>query len=291
MTSAPPDGSRDRRIEDPTNLYVVHRLAAALLPRALRAGVPADWVSLAGLLLGIGAAFAFAHWTDPRWVVLGLLLATAWLVADGLDGKIARATGTCSREGRMLDGVVDHGVFILIYAMLADSFGDPRAWALAVAAGAAHAIQSSVYEGERARFHRRIFLRDRGRADHVPGYDHLAGAVDRVAAPFDEALETMPERRRRADAYAAAAVPAMRLQSLLSANVRVLAIFAACLTARPELFWWFELVPLTLVMLAGVAWHRRVEVQLLHQWRAPEPGRRVLFPSFITGRSSPKDHI
>ena len=38
MTTPPPDGSRDRRIEDPSNLWLIHPAGRALLPRASGAG-------------------------------------------------------------------------------------------------------------------------------------------------------------------------------------------------------------------------------------------------------------
>ena len=265
MTTPPPDGSRDRRIEDPSNRWIIHPAARALLPLALRWRVPANAVSVAGLLLGAGAAIAYARWSTPAAALLGLALSVAWLVADGLDGMVARATNTANALGRFLDGVCDHGVFVLIYLSLAFSIGTAGGWVLAVTAGLAHAVQSSLYEGERARYHRRL----RGVAEvdvpPMPGnplvrlYDGVAGSVGRLARPFEAALAGDPCPERMGRAYAAEAVPAMRLLSLLSANVRVLAIFLACLAGRPTLFWWFEIVPLTLVAAFGLAWHRRVE--------------------------------
>jgi hypothetical protein len=65
----------------------------------------------------------------------------------------------------------------------------------------------------------------------------------------------------------------MRLLSLLSANVRVLAIFLACLFASPQLFWWFEIVPLTVIAVGGLVWHRRVEQRFTSAPR-PQPGDR-----------------
>ena len=67
-----------------------------------------------------------------------------------------------------------------------------------------------------------------------------------------------------AAAYAAAAVPVMRLQSLLTANVRVWAVCIACLLGSPRIFFWFEIVPLTLVCAAGLFRHRRVERRFVH---------------------------
>ncbi len=51
----------------------------------------------------------------------------------------------------------------------------------------------------------------------------------------------------------------MRLQSLLSANVRVWLIALACWAGNPRLFWGIEIVPLTAVAILGLHLHRRVE--------------------------------
>ncbi|KQS03992.1 hypothetical protein ASG11_06785 [Sphingomonas sp. Leaf357] len=270
MKLAPPDGSRDRRIEDPTNLWLIHPASRFLLPLALKAGISANAVSCMGLLLGIGAAIAYAHWTSPLAVAIGLLLSIGWLIADGLDGMVARATRTASAFGRLLDGVVDHGVFILIYVVLATSIGTVEGWALALTAGAAHIGQSSLFEGERARFHRRAKgdwgttppARTGGLLEKL--YDDISRGVNRAADPFDRALEHSRDPLRFGREYAARAVAPMKVMALESANMRVLAIFLACMAGNPRLFWWFEIVPLTLLIIATLVWHRRVEAALVH---------------------------
>jgi CDP-diacylglycerol---serine O-phosphatidyltransferase len=267
MTPPPPDQSRDRRIEDLSNLWVVHPAARLLLPWFVARGISANAVSLGGLALGVLAALAYGRWDAWPFAFAGLLLSVAWLVADGLDGMIARATGTASPLGRTLDGVCDHGVFVAIYFVLAWTVGTAEGWVLAAAAGAAHALQSNLYEGERARFHRRckgvaIGVAAPSRNPVVRGYDRLAGAVDRFALRFDEALRNHDHPARFAHAYGAEAARPMRLMRLLCANVRVYAIFLACLAGNPLLFWWFELVPLTAVLLIGLVWHRAVEIRL-----------------------------
>lgn len=267
MTTPPPDGSRDRRIEDPSNRYIVHPLAQALVPLAIRRGVSANTVSLIGLAFGVAAAICFVSWPDPRLALPGLALAVGWLIADGLDGKVARATGTASALGRFLDGVCDHLIFVLMYCGMAWTLGTAGGWALAVAAGAAHVLQATLYEGERHRFHRRLrgeALRlDTARSANplVRGYDALAGSVDRLCRPFETALAAVTDRARFGEEYAREAWRPMRLLALLSANVRVLVIAIACFVGSPALFWWFELVPLTIVLAAGMIWHRRVEQQ------------------------------
>lgn len=267
-----PDGSRDRRIEDPTNLWIVHLAGRLLLPLALRWRVPANPVSVAGLLFGVAAAFAFSRWSDWRLASLAFLLCLAWLIADGLDGMIARATGTASAFGRALDGLCDHAVFLLLYLSLAASLGTAQGWALAFAAGAAHAIQATLYEGERTRFHRRIAGDPGGRPAPVTRnvlvrwYDRVAGSLDRMAAPFDRLLAASPDPPALGGIYGRRAVPPLRLMVPLSNNMRVLALYFACLTGDPTLFWWFELFPLTVIALAGIAWHRHIEAQLVRDY-------------------------
>ncbi len=227
-------------------------------------------VSLAGLACGTVAAIAYANWHYPALALVGLVFSVAWLIADGLDGMIARATQTASALGRTLDGLCDHGVFALIYLSLAWTVGTVEGWVLALTAAAAHAVQSSLYEGERARFHRRALGLPLAVVPQPTGmvlvrlYDSVAGSVDRLSMPFERRFGAAEDRSAFAAAYAAAAVPVMRLQSLLTANVRVWAICIACLAGDPRIFWWFEIVPLTVIATLGLSAHRRVERRFVH---------------------------
>ena len=235
----------------------------------------ANAVSLAGLLLGSAAALCFYHWRSPAAVVSGLLLAIAWMIADGLDGMVARATATASAFGRMMDGLCDHGVFILLYAALAWSVGTSEGWGLAIAAGVAHAVQASLYEGERARYHRRVkgvaaTSAPAGQNALVRLYDMVAGSLDRAGAPLEALLRTSDAEAAAAQ-YGARSAGPMRLMALLTANVRVWIMTLACLAGRPELFWWAVLIPLSLIAAAAIIWHRIVErkiVRLFHSGTA-----------------------
>lgn len=287
----PSDGSRDRRIEDPTNSWLVHPLARALLPAALTLRVSANNVSLLGLASGAIAAIAYRQWHSPALLALGLVCSVLWLVFDGLDGMVARATNTSSRIGRMLDGWCDHGVFFFIYLSFALAIDTPQGWLLAWAAGGAHAIQSALYEGDRERFHRRVAARAReaplqSRVPAVWLHTRIAHLFDRWGAPLDRLIEIRSDRNAIAAAYAARAAWPLRLMIPLTANTRVWAIFVACAMGNPLLYWWFELVPLSLVAVAGLAWHRKVEADLTRRF---DQGGDIALEPAVQSRVRPKD--
>jgi CDP-diacylglycerol---serine O-phosphatidyltransferase len=267
MTTPAPDRSRDPRIEDPTNLWIIHPLGRSLLPWFLSRGISANAVSVGGLSLGVLAALSYSNWHRWPFACIGLLLSIAWLVADGLDGMIARATRTASPVGRFLDGLCDHGVFVLIYVALAASIGTIDAWILAASAGVLHALQSDLYESERARFHRRCLgvttTAAAGSNWLVRIYDRVGQLIDKVGPRFDEILKGDADTRKLGDAYGARAAKPLLLMSLRSANVRVYAIFLACMARDPSLFWWFELLPLTVILVIGLIWHRRIQSGLI----------------------------
>jgi hypothetical protein len=90
-------------------------------------------------------------------------------------------------------------------------------------------------------------------------YDAVAGSLDRVAMPFERKLGASADAVAMGWLYGERAAPVMRLQSLLTANIRVWVIFLACLLADPRLFWWIEIVPLTVIAIIGLIRHRGVE--------------------------------
>lgn len=91
-----------------------------------RLGIRADQVTIAGFVVGLGAAVAIAQ----SHFALGLVLILASRLADGLDGALARLTAPTDRGG-FLDITLD----FIFYASipLAFAFADPAANALAAA--------------------------------------------------------------------------------------------------------------------------------------------------------------
>ncbi|MEL6289983.1 MAG: CDP-alcohol phosphatidyltransferase family protein [Pseudomonadota bacterium] len=93
--------------------YVRPRIDPALEAVARRlshAGVSADAMTLIGGALGIAAAVAIGF--DASLAALGLIVLNR--ICDGLDGTIARATGSTDDAGGFLDITVDFAVYAAI---------------------------------------------------------------------------------------------------------------------------------------------------------------------------------
>ena len=80
-----------------------HAVAAPVVTLLANLGLKADHLTIAGLLLSIGAAFAFY---DGHSRLGALLLALAG-ICDILDGELARRSGLQSRFGAFLDSTLD----------------------------------------------------------------------------------------------------------------------------------------------------------------------------------------
>ncbi len=265
MDPEPTTAVRYPRIEDPSNIRLIDPIARLLVPLAVKLRISANAISIAGLPVGAAAAAAYWHWQQPGLAIIGFLLTVLWLVFDSLDGMVARTTNTSSAFGRELDGICDHIVFIFLYIGLALSIGGAAICVLTFFGSLAHAIQASLYEAERDRFHRRM----RGEPPAVAGpssrnaairfYNWLQSRLDRASAPFDRFLAASPDRGSEKRAYVQRVMPIFALMLPLTQNMRLVALFAAYLVRRMPLFLWYELTVLTLWTALGIYRLRHAE--------------------------------
>ncbi|MET0261326.1 MAG: CDP-alcohol phosphatidyltransferase family protein [Rariglobus sp.] len=116
-----PDKRHDRVSREGGTAFLGERLMhlgygwiEALGARGVRVGIAADTVSWISLSLGLVAGVC---------VALGWPGAAAWALSlsglgDGLDGAIARQTGTASRGGAVMDSAMDRYVEFFLFAGL-----------------------------------------------------------------------------------------------------------------------------------------------------------------------------
>jgi phosphatidylglycerophosphate synthase len=99
-------------------------LTVARVRRRQKSLGPADWVTLTRAYLASGiAALVAQDWVGVRVTVPLVILGAVALALDGIDGRIARRTGTASALGARFDGEVDAYLILLLSVRLSLDYG------------------------------------------------------------------------------------------------------------------------------------------------------------------------
>ncbi|MDX1440112.1 MAG: CDP-alcohol phosphatidyltransferase family protein [Rubricoccaceae bacterium] len=292
---------RTQEIEEITNLYFIHPISRALVTVFHKMGLHPNAVSIGGIVFGILAAWAYSQFQQWEMALAGFLFMVGWHIMDGADGQLARLSGKTSEFGKVLDGLVDHLSFALVYVSLtvasAAIFGG-WVWWLAVAAGVSHLVQASTYEFQRQSYDYWVFGKDASRPvmpdefrESMNGQSGLkrffaqlqlaylnmqyrmAGVNLELMASLSS-LKSEGQASEMAEAYRAANLKAVKTWSILCSNYRTLAIFVACLAKNPLYFFLFE-AGLLNVALVGLRMMQARRNKSLLAWAASEPAARA----------------
>ena len=237
-------------------------------------------VTLLGGLVGLFAGHLY-YYRDLRLNIIGMVLHVFANVLDNADGQLARMTGKASREGRIIDSVVDHIVFINIYLHLflrcmAEGFSPAIFW-LALAAGLSHSLQAAAADyfrngfvyfvngPSKAKFdssddlsaeYRRLNWRDepwkkfllalslsftRLQERMMPAMNRLREVVHRH---FHDEIPNWLEGR-----YRAGSRPLFKWFGLLMTNTRMLILFFLLLIDQPVWFFWIQLTVFNVLLV------------------------------------------
>ena len=104
-------------VDSPLDTAVHRRLSRYISRFAVARGIPPNPITIASLLVGLGAAVAFLAAT-PVAALVGLFLYLAAVVLDHADGEVARLTLTESKTGAWLDIVADTVVHVAVVLAL-----------------------------------------------------------------------------------------------------------------------------------------------------------------------------
>jgi hypothetical protein len=137
--------------EEPLDVYFYRPLAFLLVKTFYSLPITPNHYSLAALLAGVAAGYNFLQGTSLgfKWGAFYFLLSA---ILDCCDGMVARLKKNGTEFGRLIDGVVDYAVNVIIYVTLAlglkkqyspDLF---QPWLLVVVAGVSKAIHSISYD-------------------------------------------------------------------------------------------------------------------------------------------------
>jgi hypothetical protein len=229
-------------------------------------------VTLLGGVFGLLAGHLY-YYRDLRTNIIGMALHVFANALDNADGQLARITGKGSREGRIIDSLVDHIIFVNIYVhlmfrCLAEG-ASPAICLLVLGAGLSHALQGAAADYFRNGYLYFVNGRSRAQLDSTtsllsdyramawrrqpwkkflmttylnftrqqellaPSLNRLRFAVDRQFP--DEIPEWLKAR------YQDGARPMFKWWGFLMTNTRMLILFLFLFIDQPVWFFWIEL--------------------------------------------------
>ena len=294
-----------RDVEGILDLYFYRRVGFALAQLFGWLGITPVGVTALSGVFGIAAGHLY-YYGDLRVNILGMILHVISNTLDNADGQLARLTNQGSRNGRIIDSISDHLVFVAIYLhlilrCLAEG-GPPALWLLAFAAGISHGVQGAVADyyrntylffvtgGAGGEFDSSVALRlDYGRCswrrqpwqkfllrvylNFTLGQERFSPALMRLRSAAWTAFPSMvPEGLETR--YRAAAKPMFRWIGLLMTNTRMLILFVVLFLGRPAWFFVVQVTALNLVLVYVLFKQSQLCRSLLPEIQLASPNER-----------------
>jgi hypothetical protein len=269
-----------RDVEGVFDLYFYRPIGFWLAQFFSRLKMTPAGVSLLAGMFGIVAGHLYFY-RDLSINVAGMVLHVCANTLDNADGQLARLTHRESRQGRIIDSIADHLVYVSIYVHLTLRYlvqgWSPAICLLALAAGVSHALQGAAADYYRntylyfvtARARRDLDSSSELRSDYrkltwrrAPWQKLLLALYlnftrqQEMLAPRLETLRKnvgqlfpseIPEWLRTR--YRNLARPMLKWWGLLMTNIRMLVLFALLFISQPVYYFWFELIPLNFLFI------------------------------------------
>ena len=271
---------KTREAEGILDLYFYRRIGYWLAQAFARLKITPAGVSLFGALCGVLAGHLYFY-RNLAINVAGMALHVCANALDNADGQLARLTGAGSRNGRIIDSLADHLVFVSIYVHLAlrclVERASPLVCLLAVAAGISHALQGAAADYFRTSY---LYFVKRGksfvdldssaalRSDYKslswpdqPWHKLLLALYwnftrqQEMLSPDLKRLreisirlfpQEIPEWFR--ERYQRFARPMFKLWGLLMTNTRMLILFILLFVGQPVWYFWIEVTAFNILL-------------------------------------------
>ena len=98
---------------EPVNRYIQDPIAKQIVRFLKNTPITPNQVTYFSVLVGFASGYAFSF-ASPASLILGGFLLEATLVLDCVDGQLARAKGTASEWGRLIDGVAGYFAYLAV---------------------------------------------------------------------------------------------------------------------------------------------------------------------------------
>jgi len=275
-----------REAEGLLDLYFYRKIGFYLAQLFAKIGLTPVAVTALGGLFGIVAGHLY-YYRNLETNIAGMALHVCANALDNADGQLARLTGRGSRNGRIIDSIVDHLIFLSIYVHLAVRClvegAPPAVLLLALAAGISHALQAVAadyyrngylhFVGDRtqSQFDSTALLRSRYLElawrrqpwnkfllalylNFTWQQEMLAPKLNKLREVLDQLYpRELPEWLKTR--YAASAKRTFKWWGFLMTNTRMIILFLLLILDRPVWYFWIELTVLNFLLI----------VLLLHQ--------------------------
>lgn len=272
---------KTREAEGILDLYFYRKIGYWLAQASARLKIRPAGVSLFGALCGVTAGHLYFY-RNLAINVAGMALHVCANALDNADGQLARLTGTGSRNGRIIDSLADHIVFVSIYVHLTLRYlvegASPSICLLALAAGISHALQGAAADYFRTSY---LYFVKGGtsfadldssaalRSDYQgltwPGHpwQKLLLALYWNFTRQQEILSPHLKKLREISIqfspreipewfsaqYQRLARPMFKLWSLLMTNTRMLILFILLLIGQPVWYFWIEVTVFNILLV------------------------------------------
>jgi hypothetical protein len=274
------DTYKVREAEGILDRYFYRRVGLQLACFFAKLGMTPVGVTLLGGSFGIIAGHLY-YYRDLRANIAGMLLHVFANALDNADGQLARLTGRGSREGRIIDSLVDHIIFLNIYAQLTlrclMEGASPTVCLLAIAAGISHGLQGAAADYYRNGYLYFVMGRSRAQLDSTENLRSEQQELKWLRNPWKKFLLTIylnftrqqellaPKLRNlrnvvdrlfpseipewlRAN-YAGNAEGMFKWWGFLMTNTRMIILFVLLLAGRPIWYFWIELTVLNALLV------------------------------------------
>jgi len=287
-------------VEGVLDLYFYRPIGFRLAQFFERLKMTPAGVTLFAGLFGIVAGHLYFY-RNLRVNIVGMALHVCANALDNADGQLARLTHRETREGRIIDSLADHIGFLSIYVHLTLRYlaegSSPAICLLALAAGISHALQ-----GAAADYYRNTYLYFANNGAQM-GLDSVCGLrsdyreLSWRSKPWNKFLLALylnftrqqemlaPQLKKLRDLigqlfqgeipnwlrtrYRNLASPTLKWWGLLMTNSRMLVLFALLFIGQPIYYFWFELIPLNLLLVYLITRQEHMAESLLEvteQW-------------------------
>ena len=278
-STSPEATYKAHEVEGILDLYFYRKIGFWLAQFFARLNVTPTGVSLFGALCGVIAGHLYFY-RNLSTNIIGMALHVFANALDNADGQLARLTGRESREGRVIDSLADHLIFLSIYFHLAlrcsIEGASPLVWLLAVTAGISHGFQGAAADYYRTTYlyfvkgglpvdldssmilrssYRKLRWRDQPwpkfllalYLNFTRQQEMLSPKLTRLReVSYQSFPHQIPESF--STRYRISARPMFKLWGLLMTNTRMLVLFLFLFLGQPIWYFWVEVTILNMLL-------------------------------------------